>query len=118
MPKIPEIAVQGIWLRYIEGKAQVLAEVSGKWRLLMEESLTDGNPTFSHICEPSGISSSPLDPLTSYEKDMINLIDSMQRCSNCGSKELRDFQKSLDSDSCHECGRRWLQKVEASRRPK
>jgi hypothetical protein len=28
-------------------------------------------------------------------------------CGNCGSKELRDFQKSLDSDSCHECGRRW-----------
>jgi hypothetical protein len=59
------VLVEGIWLRFIEGKVQVLAEVEGKWRLLMEESL-DGNPTFSHIYEPSGISVAPYDPLTRY----------------------------------------------------
>lgn len=62
------VSVNGVWLRFIEGKAQVLAEVEGKWRLLMEESL-DGNPTFSHIYEPLGIRSAPLDPLHDYELD-------------------------------------------------
>ena len=56
------IAVSGIWLRWIEGMVQVLAEVDGKWRLLMEEPV-DGNPTFSHIYEPSGIRNAPFDPL-------------------------------------------------------
>ena len=59
------VEVSGIWLRFIDDKAQVLAEVGGHWRLLMEESfiLGEGNPNFSHIYEPSGIRSAPVDPL-------------------------------------------------------
>jgi len=72
------VAVTGVWLRAIGGKAQVLAEVDKKFRLLMEYPL-DGNPTFSHICETSGIISAPVDPLHRYELDMTNLINSLQK---------------------------------------
>jgi hypothetical protein len=72
------VEVSGIWLRFIEGKTQVLAEIDGKFRLLMEEPL-DGNPTYSHIYEPSGIRTAPLDPLHNYELDTLKLIDSMQK---------------------------------------
>ena len=56
------VLISGVWLRFIEGKVQVLAEVEGKWRMLMEESL-EGNPTFSHIYEPLGVRSAPVDLL-------------------------------------------------------
>jgi hypothetical protein len=77
---LPErsVSVGGIWLRFIEGKVQVLAEVKGKFRLLMEEPV-DGNPTFSHIYEPSGIRTAPIDPLHNYELDTMRLIEAMQK---------------------------------------
>lgn len=56
------VLISGVWIRYIEGKIQVLAEVGGKWRMLMEEP-PDANPTFSHIYEPLDIRSAPVDPL-------------------------------------------------------
>lgn len=54
------VGVRGIWLRKIGDSVQVLAEGDDGWRLVIEEA-ADGN--FSHIVEPSGILSAPLDPL-------------------------------------------------------
>src|SRR3984885_3294411 len=94
------VSVTGIWLRFIEGKTQVLAEVEGKWRLLMEEPL-DGNPTYSHIYEPSGIRTAPLDPLHDYELDTLKLIDSMQKdkCACC-----RGSGTMIEVGDCPDCG--------------
>jgi hypothetical protein len=55
------VEVRGIWLRKIGDQVQVLAEVDNQWRLVIEER-QDGN--FSHIVEPSGILSAPLDKTT------------------------------------------------------
>ena len=59
------IPITALWLRNLNGKAQVLAENNGKhgrkWFLVMEESL---DSAFSHIAEVGGILDSPEDPLT------------------------------------------------------
>lgn len=43
-----EIPITGIWLRRIGDKAQVLIEINGKWRLVVEEYC---DASFSHIAE-------------------------------------------------------------------
>ncbi len=53
------IGVKGIWLRRIGDEVQVLAEGEDGWRIIITEPI-DGS--FSHIVEPSGIASAPLDP--------------------------------------------------------
>ena len=62
------VPILALWLRNIDGKAQVLAETDGKhgrrWFLVIEESLTGA---FSHIAEVGGILDSPEDPLTRPE---------------------------------------------------
>ena len=59
------VPILALWLRNINGHAQVLAETDGKhgrkWFLVMEESL---GSAFSHIAEMGGILDSPEDPLT------------------------------------------------------
>lgn len=55
------VPVGGIWIRKIGGDVQVLAEVSGLWRLLAVEP-ADG--AFSHIIEPGGILGAPADEVT------------------------------------------------------
>jgi hypothetical protein len=64
-----QVSVGGIWLRKAtyssNSKAEqleVLAEVDGEWRLLLISELDNG--PISHIVEPGGIRSAPLDPLT------------------------------------------------------
>jgi hypothetical protein len=58
MPK-KEVAITGIWLRRLNDRAEVLAEVNGEWRLVIAEYL-EGN--FSHIAEGNGAPWKP-DPL-------------------------------------------------------
>lgn len=58
------VAVNGIWLRSMEGKVQVLAEFNGAWHLLCEYAM-DGC-LFSEIQEPGGIRIAPLDPVTAH----------------------------------------------------
>ena len=56
------IEVDGIWLRTIGDKVQVLVEVRGTWRIAIEEN---GWPKkeglISHIAEPRGIKNWPHD---------------------------------------------------------
>ncbi len=54
------IGVKGIWLRRVGDEVQVLAEGEDGWRIVITEPL-DGQ--FSHIVEPGGIASAPLDPV-------------------------------------------------------
>lgn len=49
---LAQISVEGLWLRRIGNKVEVLAEHNGEWYLIMAEQF-DG--IFSHIYEPSGI---------------------------------------------------------------
>jgi hypothetical protein len=54
------VTVGGIWLRGGENKMQVLAEVDGEWKVVIDEYVpthgNDGNVwPISHIVEPSGI---------------------------------------------------------------
>jgi len=54
------VSVSGIWLRGGENSMQVLAEVDGRWRVVIEEYVPlHGNDgavwPISHIVEPSGI---------------------------------------------------------------
>lgn len=51
-----EVPVEGIWLRRIGNDLQVLAQVDGRWKLVIEE-LWDGN--ISHIVEYDGILHAP-----------------------------------------------------------
>lgn len=51
------IPVNAIWLRRIGDETQVLVNVAGRWRLVIQEQF-DGN--FSHIVEPGGIAKSKL----------------------------------------------------------
>ena len=60
------IGVKGIWLRRIGDEVQVLAEGEDGWRLVITERI-DGY--FSHIAEPSGIASAPLDPVAERDPD-------------------------------------------------
>ena len=92
------VLVNGVWLRFLEGKAQVLAEVEGKWRLLMEESL-DGNPTFSHIYEPLGIRSAPVDPL-------MEMTYARSRSVNVGKSVNEEADQEVNGPTCGNCGRK------------
>ena len=92
------VLVDGVWLRFIEGKAQVLAEVEGKWRLLMEESL-DGNPTFSHVYEPLGIRSAPVDPL-------MEMTYALSRSVNVGKSVNEEADQEVNGPTCGNCGRK------------
>ena len=56
-----EIRVGGIWLRRIGDRIQVLAEVDGRWSLVIDEGDGAG---LSHIVETEGIRKAPLDPVT------------------------------------------------------
>lgn len=54
------VPITGIWLRGGENIVQVLAEVSGEWRVVIQEYMpTSGNDgniwPISHIVEPAGI---------------------------------------------------------------
>jgi hypothetical protein len=60
-PSPPE-PVTALWLRKIDGNAQMLAEIDGEWRLIWEEAL-DGGP-FSAICEARGFRGKPLDKIS------------------------------------------------------
>ena len=66
-PILVSIGVGGVWIRRRGGendqhaKVEVLVEMGGEWRLLGSEPL---DASFSHIWEPAGIESAPLDPLT------------------------------------------------------
>lgn len=61
-----EVAVvSAVWLRRIGDKAQILAEVGGVWRILVEEYL-DSN--FSHIVEARAIEFAKPDPLMTEER--------------------------------------------------
>lgn len=64
--KITSVRVTGIWLRGGESTMEVLAEVDGEWRVVIEEYVptvgNDGNVwPISHIVEPSGIAEGKLD---------------------------------------------------------
>jgi hypothetical protein len=56
------VEISALWLRKISGKAQMLAEINGKWLLIWEEPL-DGGP-FSAICEASGFKNKKVDDFT------------------------------------------------------
>ena len=75
---LKKVSVSGLWLRIIDGKIQILAETEHRWRLLMEESLADHNPTFSHIYEPSGILSAPVDPLMAMTYERMDKMNDTQ----------------------------------------
>lgn len=55
--------ITAIWLRSVDGKAQMLAEIDRVWYLMAEEIL-DGGP-FSHIVERTGFAGKPVDRVTS-----------------------------------------------------
>ena len=52
------IAIDGIWLRRIGSRVEVLAEVDRQWRIIIVENV-DGQ--FSHIVEPGGIAAAPIE---------------------------------------------------------
>lgn len=54
--KLP-IQINAIWLRRIGDETQVLVNVGGRWRLVIQEPF-DSN--FSHIVEPGGIAKAKL----------------------------------------------------------
>lgn len=57
------ILVNGVWIRHIGGKVQLLVDLGGTpadWRLVAEEPI---DAAFSHIVEPGGIARSPVDPI-------------------------------------------------------
>lgn len=54
--------VSGVWLRKTtSGQLTVLAEVDGVWRAIIDERCDDG--PISHIVEPDGILTAPIDDL-------------------------------------------------------
>lgn len=66
--------VSGVWLRASDGgKVQVLVEVEGEWRLVIEDQKVqyeDGLPfVCSHIAEARGFADKPLDPITTRSKE-------------------------------------------------
>lgn len=78
--------VTGIWLRGCENKIEVLAEVNGIWRVVIEEHVplqdNDGNVLpISHIVEQFDI-----------EKDVVR-VDGRYVCVICG-KQARDHPQS------------------------
>ena len=62
MSKSEPVGVTALWLRKMSGKAQMLAEINGKWYLIWEE-LLDGGP-FSAICEARGFKNKKVDDFT------------------------------------------------------
>ena len=59
------VPVTGCWLRTQGDSIQVLLEIEGSWRLAIQERVADGaRVIISHMAEPDGILSSPVDPLT------------------------------------------------------
>jgi hypothetical protein len=62
------VVVGGIWLRGGKNAMQVLAQVEGEWKVVIEEYVpTHGNDgdvwPISHIVEPSGIRNGAIDEL-------------------------------------------------------
>lgn len=59
------VLVTGVWLRkataHNGGRLEVLAEVDGVWRLVIDDVADDG--PISHIAEPSRIRTAPVDDL-------------------------------------------------------
>lgn len=57
--------VTGVWLRkasaYNGGRLEVLVEVGGVWRRVIDDRADDG--PISHIVEPAGIRKAPVDDL-------------------------------------------------------
>lgn len=58
MGKKAPIEINGLWLRRIGDETQVLVQVGGRWRLVIQEQF-DGQ--FSHIVEPGGIAKGKLE---------------------------------------------------------
>lgn len=52
--------VTGIWLRRMDEEVQVLAEIDGEWKLVIEEH---HEGMFSHIVEEAGMAKAPVDDL-------------------------------------------------------
>ena len=63
----PGIEIRGLWVRGTGGAdrpaIEVLVEFNGAWHLVHTEPIQVGPVLTSHIWEPSGIASAPLDPL-------------------------------------------------------
>jgi hypothetical protein len=55
------VAVTAVWLRKVGSDVDVLLEIDGVWRLVIQE-LDDGN--YSHIVEESGIRSAEVGIIT------------------------------------------------------
>jgi len=59
--KSPPEPVTAVWLRHLGDQAQVLVEVNGQWRLIIEE-FHEG--PFSHIAEARSFRARPVDPVS------------------------------------------------------
>jgi hypothetical protein len=61
---VSRVVVTGLWLRKDAGNRgalEVLLEIDGQWRKAIAETADDG--PISHIVEPAGILTAPLDDL-------------------------------------------------------
>lgn len=61
------VEVGGIWLRGRGAGVEVLAQVDGRWRIVIGTQFleSDGVQTLSHVTDPMGIAGAPLDDRTS-----------------------------------------------------
>lgn len=57
MGRKPPIEINGLWLRRIGDQVQVLVQINGRWRIVMEEQF---DSEFSRVVEPGGIAKSKL----------------------------------------------------------
>ena len=60
-PGVRREPVSAVWLRRIGDRAQVLVEMGGVWRVVIEEH-ADGS--YSHIAEARSFADRPVDPVT------------------------------------------------------
>lgn len=58
MGKKAPIEINGLWLRRIGDETQVLVQVGGRWRVVIQEQF---DAQFSNIVEPGGIAKSRVD---------------------------------------------------------
>lgn len=61
--RLSALPVSGVWLRTLGGQMQVLVEIDGVWRLVIDEYAPLREQSISHIVEPSGMLAAPVDPL-------------------------------------------------------
>lgn len=58
MGKKAPVEINGIWLRKIGSEVQVLVNMGGRWRVVIQEQ---ADSEFSHIVEPGGIARGKLE---------------------------------------------------------